>query len=188
MPTLIVIDIQKEYTTPGRLFYLNGIEPSLKKAKDLLEFCRSQENWTIAHVQHFRKESDAAIFNRHTPEFSGFVEGFEPKTNEYYFEKSIYSCYSNSDFAQFMEERKHEPIYIMGYGTTKCVLSTVIDGFHRGHHSLVVVADATLAKAEPGFTEFDLHKTMLTVIQSSYAKIENTNDVINTTKSSIGLQ
>lgn len=189
MPTLIVIDIQKEYTTPGRLFYLHGIEPSLKKAKELLEFCRSQKNWAIAHVQHFRKESGAGgIFNRETPEFSDFVEGFEPKVDEYYFEKSIYSCYSNPKFAQFMEERKHEPIYLIGYGTTKCVLSTAIEGFHRGHRSLVVVADATLAKAEPGFTESDLHKTMLTVIQSSYAKIENTDDIINSAKNSIGLQ
>lgn len=42
----------------------------------------------------------------------------------------------------------NDPIYIIGYGTTKCVLSTVIEGFHRGYCSLVVVADATLAKAE----------------------------------------
>lgn len=178
MPTLVIIDIQKEYTTPNRSFYLNGIEPSLTQAKKLLEFCRTQSNWSIAHVQHFREGEGATIFSRHTPEFSDFVEGFEPKINEYYFEKSIYSCYSNPDFALFMEEQKNEPIYIIGYGTTKCVLSTVIDGFHRGHHSLVVVADATLAKAEPGFNETELHQAMLAVIKSSYAKIENASNIV----------
>lgn len=180
MPTLIAIDIQKEYTTPGRPFYLDGIQQSLADAKKLLDFCRTQSNWSIAHVQHFRQEDDAVIFNRHTPEFSGFVEGFEPKGNEYYFEKSIYSCYSNADFSDFMEKRKHEPIYIVGYGTTKCVLSTVIDGFHRGHRSLVVVSDATYAKAEltHGLKEEELHKAMLAVIQSSYASVKSTNETV----------
>lgn len=180
MPILIVIDIQKEYTTPGRPFYLNDIQDSLDNAKKLLEFCRTQSDWSIAHVQHFRQEADAVIFNRHQLEFSGFVEGFKPLEGEYYFEKSIYSCYSNSDFAAFMEKRKQEPIYIIGYGTTKCVLSTVIDGFHRGHHSLVVVSDATYAKAESthGFTEKALHQAMLAVIQSSYAKIQSLNEII----------
>ena len=178
MPTLVVIDIQKEYTTPNRPFYLKDIEPSLTQAKKLLDICRTQSTWSIAHVQHFREGEGAVMFNRHAPEFSGFVEGFEPKINEHYFEKSIYSCYSNPEFMRFMEERKNEPIYLIGYGTTKCVLSTVIDGFHRGHRSLIVVADATLAKAEQDFTETALHQAMLAVIQSSYAKIEATEDII----------
>jgi len=180
MPTLILIDIQKEYTTPGRPFYINGIQDSLANAKKLLGFCRVQPNWSIAHVQHFRQENDAVIFNRNMSEFSGFVEGFEPREGEYHFEKSIYSCYCNPDFAEFMEKRKHEPTYIIGYGTTKCVLSTVIDGFHRGHRSLVVVSDATAAKAELAhdFTEQALHKAMLATIESSYAKIQTISEII----------
>ena len=85
MSTLIVIDIQKEYITPGRPFYLNGIQENLENAKKVLKFCRAKSDWSIAHVQHFRQEDDAAIFNRHQPEFSGFVEGFEPLKGEYYF-------------------------------------------------------------------------------------------------------
>lgn len=114
MSTLVVIDIQREYTTPGRLFYLNGIESSLNNAKKLLEMSRAKK-WNIAHVQHFRKEGNG-IFNRHELQFSGFVGGFEPKQNEQYFEKSIFSCYSNPEFSYFMEEKKNEPIYIIGYG------------------------------------------------------------------------
>lgn len=67
MPTLVIIDIQKEYTTPNRPFYLKGIEPSLKNAQTLLAMARSQHNWQIAHVQHLRPEENAVIFNRYEP-------------------------------------------------------------------------------------------------------------------------
>ena len=33
---LVLIDIQKEYITPGRLFCLQGIESSLQQAKKML--------------------------------------------------------------------------------------------------------------------------------------------------------
>jgi nicotinamidase-related amidase len=179
MSTLIVIDIQKEYITPGRPFYLQGIEPSLAKAKELLEFFRSQPNASIAHVQHFRPEKDADMFNQYEPHYSDFVEGFEPQAQEYYFEKNIYSCYSNPAFLDFIDKRKQESIYLIGYGTTKCVLSTAIDGFHRGHRSLVVVEDATYAKAEldKGLTEIQLHHAMMAIMRS-YADVKTAAEVI----------
>jgi len=178
MSTLVLIDIQKEYTTLGRPFYLNGIESSLNNARKLLKMARAKK-WDIVHVQHFRKDGNG-IFNRSEPQFSGFVDGFEPTSEERYFEKHIFSCYSNPEFANFMEEKKNEPTYIIGYGTTKCVLSTIIEGFHRGHHSLIVVEDATYAKAEleQGFSEKDLHKAMIATIRSSYAKVQTTAELL----------
>ncbi len=169
MPTLVVIDIQKEYTTVNRPFYLNGIEPSLNNAKRMLELARSL-NWKIAHVQHFREVERSPIFNRNLPEFSDFVEGFEPREDEFYFEKRIFSCYSNPEFSQFIESQKAEPIYLVGYGTTKCVLSTAVQGFHLGH-KLTLVADGTYAKAEAakGFSEEELHKAMVVAIGSSFS-------------------
>ena len=114
MPTLIVIDIQKEYITPGRPFYLKGIEASLVNAKKVLELARCKK-WDVVHVQHFRDVVDAPIFNRNALEFSGFVSGFEPKPGEQYFEKNIFSCYANPEFSAFVEARKAEPIYLIGY-------------------------------------------------------------------------
>ncbi len=42
MAVLVLIDIQKEYTTPGRAFSLKGIEQSLSNAKRILDFARKQ--------------------------------------------------------------------------------------------------------------------------------------------------
>lgn len=46
---LVLIDIQKEYVTPGRPFYLSGIEPSLENSRQLLEFARKNDwlRWSL---------------------------------------------------------------------------------------------------------------------------------------------
>ena len=178
MPTLVVIDVQKEYTTAGRPFYLKGIEPSLNNAKKLLELARLQA-WDVVHIQHFRNIPGSPIFNRDVPEFSGFVDGFEPSAGEQHFEKSIFSCYSNPEFAAFMEAKKSEPIYVVGYGTSKCVLATAVAGCHLGH-KLTVVSDATYCKAEEakGFSEETLHQAMVVAIGSSFAQVESTADLL----------
>lgn len=39
-PVLVVIDIQKEYTTPGRSFHLETAGPSLERAGRVLDHAR----------------------------------------------------------------------------------------------------------------------------------------------------
>ncbi len=173
---VIFIDLQREYLTKGRPFYLNNIFPSLNNAKRILELAR-QEAWEIVHIQHFRNVPDSLIFNR-SSEFSGFIKGFEPRSDERYFEKNSFSCYSNPAFAAFMEESRGEQTYVVGYGTSKCVLATVVDGFNRGH-KLIVISDATYAKAElgEGLSEEDMHRVLLATIKSSFANLIITADL-----------
>lgn len=75
MSTLVVIDIQKEYTTVGRAYYLNGIEPSLENCRKLLAFARRQ-SWNLIHIQHSNGYT-APKFNP-TETFFKFVDGLEP--------------------------------------------------------------------------------------------------------------
>lgn len=88
---LILVDIQKEYITPGRPFFLNGIEPSLENCRRLLVHAR-KNHWELIHIQH-SNGSSAARFNPTDPHFD-FVEGFEPIADEKRFVKTDFSCYS----------------------------------------------------------------------------------------------
>jgi ureidoacrylate peracid hydrolase len=158
-PTLVVIDVQKEYITPGRPFYLSGIEPSLSNARRLLEHARA-EGWSIIHVQHLQ---DGAVFNRDDPA-SGFIESFEPFAAELHVKKDKLSAFTNPQFAAAIEAADSADIFVMGYGSTMCCLATVVDAPLYGR-KLTFVHDASWARAPgPAFNEAETHRHATAII------------------------
>ena len=161
---LVLIDIQKEYVTPGRPYYLSGIEPSLENSRQLLEFARKND-WERIHIQHSNGNA-AERFNPQTEHFD-FVDGFSPINSEKHFLKRDFSCYSSPEFsayvsALFTSEEPEPNIYLIGYNTVMCCLSTLEEA-RRKKHKMHLVKDATLAKAIAGVTENDMHQIMLDV-------------------------
>lgn len=170
-PVLVVIDIQKEYTAPGRSFYLETAGSSLKNADRVLDYAR-RSGWEIVHIRHLQ---DGEIFNPKS-EHSGFVAGFEPAPGEEEITKGNFSCYSAPRFAGLVKERLDRPIYIIGYGSTVCCLSTIIEGYHRGQ-KFTFVRDASCARRTPNFDEQSTH-ACATDILSTYAKVVETASVL----------
>ncbi len=80
-PLLIAMDIQREYTTEGRPYFINGVEPSVKiingvepsvkNCRRVLDHARAQR-WPVAHVRHLQ---GGHVFSE-TLDYSRFVEGF----------------------------------------------------------------------------------------------------------------
>lgn len=172
-PILVLIDIQREYTTPGRPFYLNGIDSSLENCNEILTLARDKD-WTIVHIKHLKAGSP--IFNPES-EHSDFATGFEPSAGETIITKDLYSCYSAEEFRRLMETTDAEHIYIIGYNSIMCCLSTVIDGYHRGN-TLTFIEDASLAKATAEFDEADMHKHSISIIKTArYANVITTDDL-----------
>lgn len=173
-PMVVAIDIQREYTTPGRPFFLRGIDESLENCAAIIAHARC-ESWPIVHVRHVQ---DGHVFNEQTP-FGRFVEGFEPRGSEMLFSKDKLSCYSNKGFAELMQWARSETVYVIGYNSIMCCLSTLVEAFHRGHR-LNFVTDASLAKATAHASEDETHRIMTDVI-SIYANVVRTEDVIGVT-------
>ncbi len=170
-PVLVVIDIQKEYTTEGRPFHLSEIAPSLKNAGYMLTHARDAA-WPVVHVQHLQ---DGSIFNP-ADQFSGFVAGFEPLPTEAHVVKGNFSSYSSAPFRNLMETYLDREVLVIGYGSTMCCLSTIIDGYHRGQ-KFIFVKDASLAKRGPRFDELSTHEYATDMI-ATYAKVQSTAEVI----------
>jgi ureidoacrylate peracid hydrolase len=171
MPALVCIDIQKEYETEGRPFFIRGIEESLKNAKRVLEHAR-QRKWTIYHVRH---ERDGEPFQKGSP-LAGFVVGFEPRAGELEIVKGDFSCYSAPEFARRLQEHLLEEVVVIGYGSTKCCMGTIVDGYHRGQ-KFVYVADASNAKRTEAFDERSLHDHA-TEILKSFARVTTTDELL----------
>src|SRR3989339_1148925 len=118
---ILAIDIQNEYISEGRPFFIPGIKASLEKIKTIFSVAR--ENGTpIWHMQHKQKGS---VFNE-TSELANFIKDFEPLADEKFFVKDMYSCFSSKDFLVALTEFKPEEIIIVGYGSSMRCLCTII--------------------------------------------------------------
>lgn len=166
MKTLILIDIQKEYTMVGRPYYLNNIESSLDNCRKILDFAR-EHLWDIIHIQHSNGE-DAPKFNPKQSYFD-FVDGFEPKIGEAHYVKTDFSCYSSDAFTMHMAEHFSktlpDEVYIIGYNSVMCCLSTLEEA-RRMQHKMTLISDASLAKDIGAGEEHVMHETMLKLYQA----------------------
>ena len=174
-PTLILIDFQKEYQTPGRDFYIQGIEESLQKSSQILSFARKNA-WNIIHVKHYRENAQGdKLFSKESP-FSDYINEFRPKENEKEIIKYLYSSFSAPEFEQELQKQPDSPIFIIGYNTAMCVLSTIIEGYHRGY-KMTLLKDASSAKSD-GITPAKERHDMLTSVLSIFGEVETVDEVL----------
>lgn len=171
LPLLIFVDMQREYSTPGRPVSLGGIEASLDNCRALLAFARAA-SWPIVHVRTIVR---GAVFNEELI-YSRFIEGFEPRPGEMVFTKARPSCYANADFARMMDSGGGENALLAGYsGCTSC-LATSIDANHRGHN-LRFVEDASLSTPLAGASESQSHH-FIVALMGRYVETIKTLDIV----------
>lgn len=169
---LCVIDIQREYNTPGRPYYISGIGESLQNASLVLDHARIN-GWEVLHVQHF---NEGNVFSKEES-FSDFIDGFEPKSGEKICIKDDFSSFSSSEFCRALENRTDAEIYVIGYGSTMCCLSTIVDGYHRGYN-FTFISDASNAKPTQNLDSKTLHKSATEILQT-FSKIKFTKDLLS---------
>lgn len=169
---LVVVDIQKEIAAKGRPYFIENLGESLENARKLLEHAR-QKDWEIFHIQHLQPGD---LYGYDSP-LSAFIEGFEPKDGETLFTKSNYSCFSSPDFAEAMKNHSSDEIVIIGYGSTKCVLATIIEGYHRDYR-FSLASDATGAQATETGDARAMHRSAVQIL-TSYCKVTQSSDVLS---------
>jgi nicotinamidase-related amidase len=157
---LVVIDIQREYIAPGRKFHIESIGPSLQNAYSMLQYAR-EDNWPIIHVQHLQ---DGDLFNRDS-DTGDFIDGFAPQAGEAHAIKGNYSSFSSPAFGEFVKAHADHEFVVVGYGTTMCCLSTIVEGYHRGYR-FALLEDATAALAADGLSEATLQAHATTILKT----------------------
>jgi nicotinamidase-related amidase len=151
-PTLVLVDVQNEYVTPGRPFRLAGIGPSLDNVRRLLARAR-EAGWRVVHVQHLQP---GAVFAPGT-EHGAFIPGFEPAEGEAHVVKGKLSSYSEDAYRALIDAADGE-VLIAGYGSTMCCLATVVSGALFGHR-YSFVHDASWARSPDGIMpESEVHR------------------------------
>jgi ureidoacrylate peracid hydrolase len=169
---VLAIDIQKEYCSEGRPFFIRNIQSSLENAKKVIDAAR-EYNIPVWHVQH---KKEGPVFSKHDS-FIDFIEGFEPSSGEQVFEKDMYSCFSSDEFSKRISGLKPEEIIIIGYGSSMCCLCTIIDGIHRGY-KFTLAEDATASKDFAFAKGEKMHDSAIHILKQ-YANVNKSNEIIN---------
>ena len=130
VPTLMLVDLQKEYIAAPRPLALPHAPQALANCRIALTHARTK-GFPVAFVRWLGR---SALFNRATP-FSGWIEGFEPTGADMVFERDRPSCYSSLSFGELMSD-SGSSFVLAGFAGESACLATAIDAFHRRHRKL----------------------------------------------------
>jgi nicotinamidase-related amidase len=177
IPTLVLLDLQQEYTAAPRLF-------SAPKGEAALENCRM----ALAHsrrmgfpVAFLRMVGRSPFFNP-VLSYSHWIPGFEPLTSEMVFERSMPSCYANREFGHAMSEGGGH-LVLAGFSGEAGCLATAVEAFHRGH-SVTYLADASASLGLNQLPAASVHETVVELI-GLYGEVTTTQDWIAEQRASV---
>lgn len=176
VPTLVLVDMQKEYVASSRALSLDGAEQAIDNCRRALAHAR-QARIPVAFV---RWRGMSPFFNPATP-FGGWIEGFVPTREDAVFERGRPSCYASVPFADMMAHAGNH-IVLAGFAGEAACLATAIDAFHRGQR-VTFLEDAS---ASHGLGEFDASEVhgVISRIVELYGDVCSTHSWIASTATS----
>lgn len=137
LPVVIVIDPQREYLAENRALRLPAPEMAIENCRDIVRFAH-ELGLPLAIMRWHQRGKFLADVNG----FAGWLDGLAPRGSDMVFERCAPSCYSNHAFAEMMDAGGGEHAVVAGFTGALACLSTIIDGYHRGHR-LTFIADAS---------------------------------------------
>lgn len=173
IPTLVLVDMQKEYVANARALSLSDVEPALANCRRALAHARSAR----IPVAFVRWRGTSPFFNPATP-FSGWIDGFEPTRDDAVFERGRPSCYASAPFADMMAHAGNH-IVLAGFAGEAACLATVIDAFHRGQR-LTFLEDASASHGLGEFDAFEVHSVISRIVEL-YGDVCSTHSWISST-------
>lgn len=171
VPLLVLVDLQQEYVSEGRLHQIRDVKGPLENCRRLIEAAR-MDRWPIANVRWLQR---ADHFNRKL-KFSSWIEDFRPQASDMVFEKEGASCFSDKAFSEMMEHGAGDIAVIAGFTGAIACLATALDGAARGH-TMIFSADASASRGAGTLDDPSAH-TAATFVISQHARVETTEDII----------
>jgi nicotinamidase-related amidase len=163
-PLLICANLQRDELDPA----------GPDRCADVLDQCRlllghwRQRHWPVLHMKRIAR---AAWFDP-TLASSDWIDAFRPLPGELAFEHALPSAYSSSRFVEYMRNVRPETSIMMGLSLDQTILSSAVDGFHRGfrHH---IVVDAVDTVRQPPAS-----RDMLVTVLGSYVSTVRASGLI----------
>jgi nicotinamidase-related amidase len=177
IPTLVLLDLQQEYTAAPRLYSIPKVETALENCRRALAHSRKM-GFPVAFL---RMVGRSPFFNP-ALSYSNWIPGFEPLTSEMVFERGMPSCYANREFGHAMTESGGHFVLAGFSGEAGC-LATAVEAFHRGH-SLTYLADASASLGLNQIPSASVHETVVELI-GLYGEVTTTREWISEQSASV---
>ncbi|MGL4285897.1 MAG: isochorismatase family protein [Phreatobacter sp.] len=165
-PLLICCDLQQEYVVAGRAHTMRDGEAALKSCGRLLAAWRDGL-WPIAHLKRVAR---AAWFNP-ASSLTDWIPGWRPQPGELIFEHPLPSAYSSPRFADYLANLGPLNCFVMGFSLEETILSTAIEGFHRGQ-KLTCISDAVAGAGPDSDAEQRAYLATLMGLVARFAEIK----------------
>jgi nicotinamidase-related amidase len=178
-PILICADLQTEYLTEGRRHQIADAETITARCLELMTLWRGNL-WPIIHLKRI---AQAAWFNP-ASNLTDWIADLKPKPGELAFEHPLPSAYSSTRFAEYMSNLRNIRCVLLGFSLDETILSTVVDGFHRGHR-YQIVSDAVACR-RPGITDVASYKLTVVKVIGNFAGLLESADLIETDRAIAG--
>ena len=151
--TLVLVDLQQEYTASPRVLALENTKAALANCRAALAHARAM-GLPVAYVRWIDR---TPLFNKAT-RFSRWIEGFEPHGVDMIFERNRPSCYASADFAEVIGSGGGNFV-LAGFAGEAACLATAIDAFHRGH-CVTYLTDASASHALDEMGSDEVHRAV----------------------------
>jgi nicotinamidase-related amidase len=177
-PLVIFIDPQQEYLAAQRALHLPKVRNAVAAAKRLLLFAR-EAGLPVAFARW--KQRGTPFFGA-VKEHGAWIDGLAPVGADMVFERDKPSCYSSDAFGRMMDDGLGQRAVVAGFTGTIACLSTLIDGYHRGHR-MTFLSDASASHALQGHTCEAAHR-MVSELIAIYGPVQTTDGWIARERSS----
>ena len=170
---LILVDIQNDYFTGGRM-ELVEMQQAAKKAGELLSDFR-RRSWPTFHIQHIAAQKGATFF---LPETEGVAlhESIQPQGDELVIQKHFPNSFRETSLLQELESHDVKKLVICGAMSHMCIDATTRAAADHCFDCTVVQDACATRDLEFGgktIAATDVHGSFMAALGSAYARVVN---------------
>lgn len=171
---LVVVDIQNEYFSEGKL-PLVGIDEAAANAALIIESAR-QKGHTVIHVRHEMPSTDAPIF---TPNSDGIEinETVKPVEGETVIVKHFPNSFRETPLKEILDKDGIQEVIVIGAMSHMCIDATVRASVDFGYKTTTVHDACATLDLEFGGTKVpaaQVHATIMAAIEFMYGEVIDT--------------
>jgi len=136
LPLLICVNLQNEFLREyGSNWIVDG-----SRILDLCLVLQLQWRRNMWPIAHLKRIANPAYFTP-APDLADWIDQAKPMPTELVFEHSLPSAYSSARFREYMAHIGPIRCVVVGFSLHDSIVSTIIDGYHRGDR-FEIVSDA----------------------------------------------
>jgi nicotinamidase-related amidase len=170
---LILIDIQMDYFTPGKLMIPDG-ERVAERAGRLRDWA-TKRGIAVVHIQQISPNRAGPLFAAGTGGIA-IHPGLSPRAGETVIPKTLPSSFDNTELDAFLRSHGIKTVILAGLMTHMCVETTARDAVPLGY-AVIVASDACASRDLPSYdfedtvSHLEVHRNALAAIADRFADV-----------------